>query len=253
MYLSLFTGPAGPAPTSRAAAQIAVPTAPSAPPAEADPDALYARRADLESARRAAAIWEARLAQHPRDFESAAKLSRVLYWVGTHASAADRRGVLERGIAAGRAAAALEPRRPEGHFWAAANMGALADSAGLRYGLRYKGVIRDELMTALALDPAYQRGSPDRALGRWYNRVPGIFGGSNALAEQHLRKSLTYSPGNTASLYFLAETLLALKRDGEARETLQALIASPGDPDWGPEDGEYKARGQRLLESLPGR
>ncbi len=245
LYLAAFAAP-GPL--------LALPAIAAAPsrqaPAAGDPDALYAGRADLASARAAAAIWAARLAHDPHDFESAAKLARALYWVGTHAAPAERRALLERGIAAGRTAATLEPRRPEGHFWTAATIGALADSSGLTYGLRHKGEIRDELMIVLALNPAYQRGSADRALGRWYNRVPGLFGGNNLTAEQHLRKSLTYGPGNTASLYFLAETLLALKRGPEARETLQALLASPGDPDWAPEDREYKAKGERLLESL---
>lgn len=245
LYLAAFAVPGTPlAPRLTTAAPSLQAAAPG------DPDALYAARTDLASARAAAAIWEARLARDPHDFESAAKLARVLYWVGTHAAPAERRALLERGIAAGRTAAGLEPRRPEGHFWTAATMGALADSSGLAYGLRHKGEIRDELTIVLALDPAYQRGSADRALGRWYNKVPGLFGGNNLTAEQHLRKSLAYGPGNTASLYFLAETLLALKRGPEARATLQALLDSPGDPDWAPEDREYKARGQRLLESL---
>ncbi len=218
--------------------------------ATADPDALYARRADLPSARQAAAIWDARLTRNPKDAEAAAKLARALYWLGTHAPGDERRTLLERGIAAGRAAVASEPLKPDGHFWLAANMGALAEGAGLRIGLRYRGEIRDELMIVRKLDPAYQRGSADRALGRWYYKVPALFGGSNRKSEEHLRASLTHGAGNTPSLYYLPETLIALTRPRDARDTLMALLASSGDPDWAPEDQEYKARGQRLLETL---
>ncbi len=42
--------------------------------------------------------------------------------------------------------------------------------------------------------PPYQNGSADRALGRWYYKVPGLFGGSKKKSEEHLRKSLTYDP-----------------------------------------------------------
>jgi tetratricopeptide (TPR) repeat protein len=216
----------------------------------ADPDVLYANRSNLESARQAAAIWEERLRRDPRDFTSASKLARVYYWLGTHAPEGERKATLERGIATARTAVALEPKRPEGHFWIAANMGVLAESFGLRQGLKYKGEIRDELTTVLKLDPAFQSGSADRALGRWYFKVPGLFGGSNSKSEEYLRRSLTYNPGNTASLYFLAETLLAMKRTTEARDTLQKVLDSPGDPDWAPEDRDYKARAQRLLEKL---
>ena len=216
----------------------------------ADPEALFANRSDLASARQAAAIWEARLTRDARDFTSAARLARASYWLGTHAPEAERKGLLEKGIAAGRTAVALDPRRPEGHFWAAANMGALAESFGLRQGLKYRGEIRDELMRVLQLDPAFQGGSADRALGRWYYKVPGLFGGSNAKSEEHLRRSLAYDPVNTASLYFLAETLIAMKRQKEAADALEKLIASPGDPGWGPEDREYKAKARRLLDTL---
>jgi tetratricopeptide (TPR) repeat protein len=218
--------------------------------ANADPDALYANRSDLGSARQAAAIWQARLRANPKDYSSAAKLTRTLYWLGRHAPEGERRELLERGIAAGRTAVALEPNRPEGHFWIAANMGALAESFGLRQGLKYRGEIRDELMTVLRLDPAFQLGSADRALGRWYYKVPRLFGGSPAKAEEHLRRSLGYSPDNTASLYFLAELLISMQRTQEARDTLQKLIASPGEPGWGPEDQEFKVKAQQLLDTI---
>jgi tetratricopeptide (TPR) repeat protein len=217
--------------------------------AAADPDALYARRDDLASARRAAAIWESRLQQNPKDFESAWKLGRAMYWLGGHAPEAERKAFLERGIAVGRIAASLAPDRPEGHFWIAANMGGLAQSFGLRQGLKYRGDIRDELLIVLKLDPAFQKGSADRALGRWYFRVPGLFGGSRKKSEEHLRRSLTYAP-STASSYFLAETLIADGRKDEARAELQKVIDAPFDPDWSPEDRDFKQRAQRLLATL---
>src|SRR5688500_18514436 len=91
-----------------------------------DPDALYAARDDPGQARRAAEVWQGRLAARPDDFDSAWKLARAHYWLGGHAPDVERRRALEEGIAAGRTAARLRPDRPEGHFWTAANMGALA-------------------------------------------------------------------------------------------------------------------------------
>jgi TRAP transporter TatT component family protein len=215
-----------------------------------DADALYAARQDLASARQAAAIWAERLQKNPRDFEAAWKLARARYWLGGHAPEAERKPLLEAGIAAGRAAAAAEPRKPEGHFWIAANMGALAESFGLRQGLKYRGDIRDELNIALKLDASYLRGSPDRALGRWYYKVPGLFGGSKKKSEEHLRRSLTYGPNSTASHLWLAETLIAMDRDAEAKTLLQKLLQLPLDPDWAAEDREYKEKGRQLLATL---
>ena len=221
LYIAFFQPEVAPLPAFEVPAVLIAMQSPAQAAANGDPDALYANRTDLASARQAAAVWNARLRDNPKDYTSAAKLTRVLYWLGRHAPEGERRNLLEKGIAVGRTAVALEPNLPEGHFWIAANMGAMAESFGLRQGLKYRGEIRDELMTVLRLDPAFQQGSADRALGRWYYLVPGLFGGSDAKAEEHLRRSLTYSPGNTASLYFLAEVLIEMKRPREARDTLR--------------------------------
>jgi tetratricopeptide (TPR) repeat protein len=245
LYLSVLAAPAG-------AAGAFAPQAPGAPIAsrDADPDALYAGRADLASVQKAFEIWESRLKSAPGDFESAWKIARAAYWLGGHLPEARRRAALERGIEAGTAASAIEPNRPEGHFWTAANMGALAESFGVRAGLRYRGPIKRELETVLRIDPGFQKGSADRALGRWYYKVPGLFGGSRKQSELHLRKSLTYDPQSTASRYFLAETLVGLDREDEARAELRKVLDAPLDPEWTPEDLEFKAKARKLLEEM---
>ena len=215
-----------------------------------DPDLLYRQRENIAMAQRAEQMWAERLAKDPKDAESAWKLARARYWLGGHAPEKTRKTYLEGGIAAGRAAMALAPNKPEGHFWVAANMGALAESFGMRQGLKYRGDIKDEIETVLRLDPAFQQGSADRALGRWYYKVPGLFGGSNRKSEEHLRKSLTYNPNSAASLYFLAETLIDEGKKPEARGMLEKLLAAPVDPDWGPEDREFKQLGGRLACTL---
>ena len=215
-----------------------------------DPDALYRQRDDIAIAQQAEQIWAGRLTQDAKDFESAWKLARARYWLGTHGPEKARKAYLEAGIAAGRGAIVAAPDKPEGHFWVAANMGALAESFGLRQGLKYRGDIKSELETVLRLDPAFQQGSADRALGRWYYKVPGLFGGSNQKSEDHLRKSLTYNPNSTVSLFFLAETLIDEKKKDEARAALNRAIEAPLDPDWAPEDRDFKQKARSLLGTL---
>jgi tetratricopeptide (TPR) repeat protein len=214
-----------------------------------DPDALYRDRSDLAKAQRAADIWNMRLTANPRDFDSAWKLARTDYWLGTQGPAAGRREALQRGTDVGRTASMIDPSRPEGFFWMAANMGMLAESYGLRQGIKYRGDIKDALETVLRINPAFQKGSADRALGRWYLKVPGLFGGSKTKSEEHLRKSLTYDPNSTASHYFLAETLLDMKRTDEARQELRKVIDAPIDPEWAPEDRDFKQKAQTLLKT----
>ena len=227
---------------SVAAAQP-TPTGPS-------PDALYADRTNLESARRAAARWAVDLAQNPRSEDAAWKLARAYYWLGTHAPDAERRSLLEKGVDAGQKASAIGPGRPEGHFWTAANMGALAESYGMRQGLKYRRPIKDELEAVLRVDRGFEHGSAARALGRWYFKVPRLFGGSHAESERHLKASLTYDRDGTASHFFLAELYLDDGRKAEARTELQRVIDARGYPDWKPEDDEFKERARNMLSSL---
>jgi tetratricopeptide (TPR) repeat protein len=195
-------------------------------------------------------MWASMLASDATNFEAGWKLARADYWLGGHAPDAERRVFFEQGIDAARKAAAMKPDRPEGHFWMAANMGALAESYGVGQGIKYRKPIKASLETVLRIDPAFQDGSADRALGRWYYKVPRLFGGNKKLAEAHLRKSLTYNPNSTASHFFLAELLLDDDRRQEARAEFEALIAAPPNPNWIPEDNDFKDKARRALQSL---
>lgn len=214
------------------------------------PDALYTERTNLASARHAADLWTAALAANPRDFDAAWKLARADFWLGGHTPEAEQRKFYEGGVEAGQKAVALEPNRPEGHFWVAANMGNLAESFGIRAGLKYRKPIKEELETVLRLDPAFADGSADRALGRWYDRVPGLFGGSDKEAEAHLKASLKYKMDSTVTHYFLAELYADHGRKPEARAELQAVIAAPLTADWAPEDREWKDKASKMLAML---
>lgn len=212
-----------------------------------DADALYRNREHLPSALAAAARWEARLTTDPSDFEAAWKSAKAAYWIGGHVPPAERRREYERGITAGRAAVRIHPDRPEGHFWLAADMGAMAESFGLLTGLKYKGLVKEELETVLALAPAFDEGAADRALGRWYFRVPGLFGGSKTKSVEHLRRALTYDPTSAASHFFLAETLRAMGRGNEATREWQMVVDAPLAPGWEPEVREFQRKARALL------
>src|SRR5579862_4144104 len=134
----------------------------SVAPQSQSPDALYADRANLASARRAAELWTGATAANPRDFDAVWKLARTDYWLGGHTPESEQRAFYEKGVEAGQRAVALDPNRPEGHFWTAANMGALAESYGVRAGLKYRKPIKEDLEFVLRTSPAFEQGSADQ-------------------------------------------------------------------------------------------
>ena len=217
--------------------------------APGSPDELYRHREDIASAKQAADLW-AKEAAAGKNFEATWKLARAYYWLGTQGPTGDRRAALDLGVKTGEQAIVLDSSKPEGHFWLAANMGALAESYGLSQGIKYRGRIKDELETVLKMGEAWQQGSADRALGWWYHRVPGLFGGSESKAETYLRKALEYNPQSTATLYFLSEVLIERGKKDDARKTLQQVLDAPLDPDWTPEDKDFKRKATDRLRSL---
>ncbi len=217
--------------------------------AQLDADALYRERATAGQAEAAADLWEQQLEGQPgrlrRGVEAGARdvLAR-------HAWAGCRRGGQPSSAAWPRDGRrrCSRPRVPRGISGWRPTWARWPSRSGCARGCATAAAIKDALETVLRIDPAFQQGSADRALGRWYYKVPGLFGGSKQKSEEHLRKSLTYNPDSTASHFFLAETLFELNRDREAREELQKVIAGPVDPEWEPEDRDFKDQARRRLK-----
>jgi tetratricopeptide (TPR) repeat protein len=215
-----------------------------------DPQALYSQREDLTMARRAADLWAGALKQNPKSYESAWKLSMARYWLGNHVPESERKKQYEMGIEAARIAIGLEPNKVEGHFWMSANTGMMAESFGIINGLKYRKPVRDEAEKAVKIDAAYRQGSAYRILGRWYFKVPGLFGGNKDKSLEYLQKALAFNPNSTISNYFLGETLLDMGKKAEAKTALQKVLDAPLDPEYGPEDKDWKAAAKKLLPTI---
>lgn len=238
-----------PLPSAVAALSLAAALAAAAPPTEPpeDPDALYRQRETPELAMRAAEIWEARLAEDPKDFDVACKLARARFYVGEASPRSQRARHFKKGVEAARVAIALEPERPDGQFWLGANLGALAGVSGRLSALRRRSSIREAFEASLARDPDFARGAAYCALGKYYNDVPAFFGGDKQKAEELLRRCLEYDPDSTVGHYYLGQTLLGLGRKTEAVAALRTALDAPVDPDRVAESRLWKERAERLL------
>jgi len=214
----------------------------------AQADELYKHREDVASAKRAIELYDQ---LSPNNFEAAWKLARACYWIATQGPDKDRGAARDRGVKAGELAVKLDASKPDGHFWLAANLGEVADHAFKLFAGKYPGRIKKELDRVFEISPTWQEGSADRALGEWYFKVPGMMGGDNKQAEEHLRASLKYNEKSISSLYFLAEVLAEdSKRKDEAKALVQQVLAAPIDTDFAPEDRDFQKKATVLLAKL---
>ena len=229
------------------------PTPTPAPAAFADilaqADNLYAQREELPRVREALKFLRLAHAADLRSFEATWRLSKFNYYLGTHATDTQERDAAFRdGIEAGRAAVETEPNRPEGHFWLGANLGGQARAQGALLGMSGVSEIRSEMQTVIRLDEAYLSGSAYAALGELELALPELLGGDRRRAIEYLEKGLNFGKNNARLRLTLARAYLADKREGDARQQLEAILALTPHPDFLPEYRETSAEARRLLE-----
>ncbi len=119
------------------------------------------------------------------------------------------------------------PQNVAGHYWLGLNLGGLADVNRLQ-GRRLLPQILEELERAASINPGYDQGGAYRVLGRIYYSAPGrpfSVGDINKSLEL-LQKATALAPSNSTNHLYLAETLLKLGRQDQARKELQQVLTA---------------------------
>jgi len=210
---------------------------------------LFADRANLASARRAAEIWSSALAGDPRNFDAAWRLARADYWLGGHGPEAERRGYFDTGIEAGRkaagAAAETGPRDISG--WRRTWAGSPSRSACARAEIPQADQ-GDAGNRAAPRIPRSARAPPIARSGGGTSRCRASSAAIASLAESHLRTSLSYNPASTVSALLLGELLDDEGRKDEARAEWQRVLdVAAQRPTGRPKDREFKDKAKRAL------
>lgn len=216
----------------------------------AEAEALYEGREDINKARVCvAALRQARTADYG-NYEAAWKLARAAFYVGDRSqNDSERDDMFREGIEAGKAAIALQPDKPEGHFWLGANYGGDAAHSTLANLSSFQDIKR-EMETVLKIDEAYQGYSAYLGLGRLYLQAPKVMGGDTAKAIEYLEKGVKLSPNNTMMRFHLAEAYVEANRDGEAKKEIETLMKATPDPKYTAEHKDAVAKAEKLLQEI---
>ena len=93
---------------------------------------------------------------------------------------------------------------------------------------------KNDMETALKLDPKVSHGGPNRALGKMYNQLPFFMGGSNEKAIYHLKEAVKIAPGYWENHLFLGQVYYDNSDYNQAmdalREVLKITEANKDDP-----------------------
>ena len=215
---------------------------------EAEP--LYEGREDMNKARLAVTTLRQAHAADYGNYEAAWKLSRAAFYVGDHTdNDTERDNMFREGTDAGKAAAALQPNKPDGHFWLGANYGGTAAHSTLSNLSSFRD-IKNEMETVLKLDESYQGYSAYLGLGRLYLSAPKVLGGDISKAIEYLEKGVKLNPNNSVMRYYLAEAYEASNRQADAKKQLETILTMTPDPKYIAEHKDTIEKAKKLQEKI---
>lgn len=213
-------------------------------------DEGYAARGDTARARESQTLLrQARVAQ-PENYDAAWRMARISYVIGDDLTDTNaREQAFREGQEAGEAAVRVQPDKPEGHFWLAANLGGYAQTKGPLSGLASAKKLREQMEAVLKIDESYQGGSAYMALGQLDLELPELLGGDRKRAVATLEKGLRFGEQNSFLRLNLAQAYLAVGRPDDARKQLNFILNMKPSPDYLPEHKEAVAKARQLLDT----
>ena len=215
----------------------------------AQADELYLGMRDMATAEKARDLYMKARDLAENKYEPFWKLSRILYYIGDNSeSNKDKKVIFSQGIYYAERAVALEPEKPDGHYWLGVNYGVYGEARGVLKSLFLVDDIKREMNKVVELDRSYEEGGPDRVLGRMYFKLPGFAGGSKNKSVEHLLKSLEYGPQDPLTRYYLADTYLAQKEVEKARTELEFILNMEPDDRWLTGVNNCKKDAEEMLE-----
>ncbi len=217
--------------------------------AKSEAEKLFAQRDDLAKLREAIAIIGKARNPDNRDYEVEWRFARYNYFLGRHTNdEKEAEAVFNTGKDAAKIASNMEPQKPDGHFWFAANLGEICKKSPITVGLRSVGDVQESMKKVIELQPSYQGASAYDGLAQ-IELGTRLKGGSAEKAVEYLEKALSIENNNTNLHLHLAEAYLALKKDGEARRQLELLLRMKPNPEFIPEHNQSVEAARKLLQT----
>lgn len=153
-------------------------------------------------------------------------LSEVLLELGKKADAA---AAARTGIEFARQALHKRPGDAEHHRLLGTLCGQIIPASPMA-ALSFGRCAREEIETALRLDPHLTEGYLARGVGNYY--LPVAFGGGVAKAEADFRKAIELAPSAAEPLLWLGLTMRQLGRNAEARQFIERAAKLAPERKW---------------------
>lgn len=212
-------------------------------------DNLFKQREDLDKLRTSIKSLERVRDPDNRNYQVEWNFAKFSYFLGKYLpDPTEGEDHLEAGRDAGKIASRVDPNKPEGYFWFAANLGELSKRSPVTVGFRSVDDIKTAMNKVIELQPEYQGASAYDALGQ-VELATRLKGGDAEKAVEYLEKGVELAPDNATTRADLAEAYLAVKRDGDARKQIDHVLQMKPNPDFMPEYRDAVEKAKKLLKT----
>ena len=215
----------------------------------AQSDLLFKQRADLSKLHEAVDLLAGFRSPDQRNFDVEWKFAKCSYFLGVATKdEKDSEKIFTKGRDAGKIASSLDPTKPDGYFWYAANLGEISRLNPVTVGIKSVDDIKSSMYKVIELQPGYQNSSAYDALAQ-IEMETRVYGGTTDKAIELLETALQTEKHNGDLRINLAEAYLAAKKKPEARHQLDLLLQMTPDPDYMAEHAENVAQAKKMIQT----
>ena len=169
----------------------------------------------------------------PNDYAIAWKVARLVCFIGNYGYGKpifvgkDGAKFFKYGIEAGEIATKINSTGKEGLYWKAVDMGSYGLAAGVIASAMKARPGMEALKKVMDIDITYDGYGAPRILGRYYQELPFLFGGSMSKAEELIKEATTSNPTYRNNWVFLGQYYLAKKNKVEAKAACEKVLTLP--------------------------
>ena len=193
-------------------------------------DALFPERSDFSKLSEMTETLRRVRNPDKRDFEVEWRFSRASYYLGRFAKdGEDQDRAWEDGLKAGRIASRVRKDRPEGFYWAGANLGEQSIKSPVTTGIKAVPEIRDLMNSVISIDPSFEGGAAYDVLAQ-VELITGLIGGKPETAVEYLEKAVELGNRDPRTRLHLAEAYLATGRVEQSRKQLEVIFSTKPEP-----------------------
>lgn len=203
-------------------------------------DECWNNREDTNN-QKAIADYLMTLPKVPNDFEIAWKTARLVYFIGNYGlgekrfvDTSDGVTLFDYGANAGLLASKLNAKAVEGFYWYGVDLGSYGLAKGVIASASHAKDGMNALFTANKINSAYHWFGSNRILGRYYQELPGIFGGDSDRAYRFISAATQEAPNFRNNWVFLGQYYISAGQYDKAFEACNKAVSLPS------VDGKYE-------------